>query len=181
MASKKKTYTANTELALDGGNQGRALEQGTGQGLEGTGDLGLAAGDLAVQACNTHVLLTGTLLRLDQARGTVNADNQTTSDLGIKGTRVTSLLDAVESQKLVVFKLCVLSRIDFLEYGGRDAPKNALDPGNDFVRRRVRGLVQVDDTRADVRLEVAAQRRAAVGDGREVTGADLDWTVSDQR
>lgn len=78
-----ETYTADTELALDGGNQGRALEQGTRQGLEGAGDLGLAAGHLAVQARDTDVLLAGTLLRLDEAGGAVHADNQTTSDFGL--------------------------------------------------------------------------------------------------
>lgn len=54
----------------------------------------------------------------------------------------------------------------------RHAPKNPLDPCHHFVARRVRRLVQVDHTRADVGLEVAAQRRAAVGNGREVAGTD---------
>lgn len=56
----------------------------------------------------------------------------------------------------------------------RNVPKNALDPGNDFVTGRVGGLVEVDDTRADVRLEVALQRGGAIGDRGEVTRSDED-------
>lgn len=51
-------------------------------------------------------------------------------------------------------------------------PKNALDPSDDLVRGRVGGLIEVDDTRADVLLEVALQRRAAIGDGSEVASAN---------
>ena len=124
-----RTYTADTELALDGGNQGRALEQGTGQGLEGAGDLGLAAGHLAVQARDTDVLLAGTLLRLDEASGAVHANNQTTSDFGlvllegelkqqkkggcaatyIKGTRVAGFLDTKWKWSVVVLHYFVCS------------------------------------------------------------------------
>lgn len=82
---------SDTELALDGGDQGRALEEGTGQGLEGAGELGLAAGELVVKADDGNVLLTGTLLGLDEAGGAVDADNQAAGNLGIEGTTVTSL------------------------------------------------------------------------------------------
>jgi hypothetical protein len=51
-------------------------------------------------------------------------------------------------------------------------PKNALDPSDNLVRRRIGGLVEVNDTRADVLLKVALQRRAAIGDGSEVTSAN---------
>ena len=36
---------------------------------------------------------------------------------------------------------------------------------DDFVERRVRGLVKVDHTGGDVRLEVAVERSASLGDG----------------
>jgi hypothetical protein len=39
----------------------------------------------------------------------------------------------------------------------------------------VGGLVEVDDTGGDVRLEVALQRGAAIGNRGEVTGADENW------
>lgn len=43
------------------------------------------------------------------------------------------------------------------------------------MRGRVGRLVQVDDTGANVRLEVALQWRAAIGNGGEVTSSDEDY------
>ena len=63
----------DTELTLDGADQGGTLEQRTGQGLEGARELGLAAGDLVVEADDAEVLLSGALLGLDQPSGAVNA------------------------------------------------------------------------------------------------------------
>lgn len=97
---------SDTELSLDGRNKRRTLEQSTSEGLESAGELSLATGELVVKSDNTDILLTGTLLRLDQAGGAVNTDDQTSSDLGIESTGVTSAL----------------------------ATENALDPGDDFVR-----------------------------------------------
>jgi len=57
-------------------------------------------------------------------------------------------------------------------------PKNALDPSDNLVRGRVGGLVEVDDTRADVLLEVALQRRAAIGNGSEVASANENCKFS---
>jgi hypothetical protein len=85
----------DTELTLDGGNQGRALEERTSEGLKGAAELSLATGDLVVQTDHAHVLLTGTLLGLDQTGGTVNADNQAASDLGVESTTVTGLLGSI--------------------------------------------------------------------------------------
>jgi hypothetical protein len=85
----------DTELTLDGRDQGRTLEESTSEGLEGAAELGLATGDLVVQTDHTNVLLTGTLLGLDQTGGTVNADNQAASDLGIESTTVTGLLRSI--------------------------------------------------------------------------------------
>jgi hypothetical protein len=85
----------DTELTLDGRDQGRTLEESTSEGLEGTAELGLATGELVVQTDHADVLLTGTLLGLDQASGTVNADNQAASDLGVESTTVTGLLGSI--------------------------------------------------------------------------------------
>jgi len=87
----------DTELAFDSRDQGRPLEQRTGEGLQGAAELGLATGDLVVQADDTDILFTSTLLGLDQAGGTVNADDETASDLGVKSTAVTSLVASRES------------------------------------------------------------------------------------
>lgn len=86
---------SDAELALDGRDQGRTLEQSTSQGLEGAGELGLATGQLVVEADDSNIFLSGTLLRLDETGGAVNADNQTSSDLGIEGTAVAGLLNSV--------------------------------------------------------------------------------------
>lgn len=82
----------DTELTLNGRDQGRTLEESTGEGLQSAAELSLATGNLVVEANDSNVLLTGTLLGLNETGGTVNADDQTASDLGVKGTGVTSLL-----------------------------------------------------------------------------------------
>ena len=82
---------ADAQLALDGGNEGRALEQSAGEGLESASELGLAALDLVVQADDADVLLSGTLLGLDEASGAVDADDEAAGDLGIEGTAVAGL------------------------------------------------------------------------------------------
>lgn len=56
---------SDTELTLDGRDQRRTLEQSAGEGLESAGKLSLAAGEFVVEADDSHVLLTGTLLGLD--------------------------------------------------------------------------------------------------------------------
>lgn len=81
----------DTELTLDGRDQRRALEEGSSKGLQSATELRFATRDLVVEADNTDILLTGTLLRLNQAGGTVNADDQTAGDLGVQSTTVTSL------------------------------------------------------------------------------------------
>lgn len=138
--------SSDTELSLDGGNKRGTLEESTSEGLEGAGELLLATRELVVQSDDTDILLTGTLLGLDQAGGAVDADNQTSSDLGIEGTGVTSTL----------------------------ATENALDPGDDFVRRRVGRLVEVDHTTGDVLLEITLEGSCAGRDGGEVTSANKD-------
>jgi hypothetical protein len=51
--------------------------------------------------------------------------------------------------------------------------EHALEPRHDFVRRRVRGFVQVDDAVADVLLQRALQRGVAARNGGVVPGANL--------
>lgn len=83
---------ADTELTLDSGDQRGSLEQRTRQGLQGPAELSLAARDLLVQTDHANVFFSGTLLRLDKASGTVNADDQTTGDLRIKRSTMASFL-----------------------------------------------------------------------------------------
>lgn len=84
----------DTELALDSGDERGTLEERTGEGLESARKLCLATRKLVVKADDADVLLTSTLLGLDETCSAVNADNQTSSNFGIKSTGVTSLLDA---------------------------------------------------------------------------------------
>ena len=76
---------------------------------------------------DADVLFTSTLLRLDKSCGSADADDETASDLGIESTRVTSLLDL----------------------------ENSLDPSDNFVRRRIRWLVNVQNTGLDVVFDVS--------------------------
>lgn len=86
---------SDTQLTLDGGNEGRSLEQSTGEGLEGTRKLRLASGQLVVQADHAYVLLSGTLLRLDEASGAIDADDEAAGDLWVESAAVTSLLNSI--------------------------------------------------------------------------------------
>jgi hypothetical protein len=85
----------DTELTLDSRDERRTLEERTSQGLQSAAELSLATGNLVVETNDTDVLLTGTLLGLDQTGGTVNADNQAASDLGVESTTVTGLLGSI--------------------------------------------------------------------------------------
>ena len=53
-----------------------------------------------------------------------------------------------------------------------DLPKDPLHPSHDFMTGRVGRLVKVDDTGADVGLQVTAQGGGTSGDRGEVTGTD---------
>jgi hypothetical protein len=140
---------SDTELSLDSGDQRWTLEKSTSQGLQSARKLCLSSWELVVQSNDTDVLLTGSLLGLDQTRSAVNADNQTSSNLWIEGTTVTSLLNS----------------------------EHALDPSNDFVRGWVGGLVKVNDTGADVGLQVALEWSATVWNWGEVTSTDKDCSI----
>ena len=137
---------ADTELSLDSRNKRRALEESTSESLEGARELCLSTGELAVQTEDCNIFFSCALLALHETGGAVNADNQTSSDLGIESSRVTGALDT----------------------------EHALEPCDDFVGGRVGGLVEVDDTGGDVGGQVAAERVATGGDRGEVTGADQD-------
>jgi hypothetical protein len=83
---------ADTELALDGGNERRTLEQRAGQSLQSASELGLAAGDLVMETDHANVFFSGALLRLHEAGCAVDADDQTSGNLGIEGAAVASFL-----------------------------------------------------------------------------------------
>jgi len=119
---------ADAQLALDGRDEGRALEEGARERLDGARELLLGL-EGAVEAQDADVLLacerkeerqarrasqrersgsgrTCALLRLDEAGRAVDADGEAARDLGIEGARVARLL----------------------------AAEDAADPGDDLVR-----------------------------------------------
>jgi hypothetical protein len=83
---------SDTKLTLDSRDQRRPLEERTGQGLKSSLELSLTTGNLVMKTNDADVFLSGTLLGLDQAGSTVNADDQATGDLRVKSSTVTSLL-----------------------------------------------------------------------------------------
>jgi hypothetical protein len=86
----------DTELTLDGRNERWSLEESTGKGLEGARKLRLASGQLVVHANDADILFSGSLLGLDETGRAVDANDKAASDLGVKGTTVTSLLNSIE-------------------------------------------------------------------------------------
>jgi hypothetical protein len=89
--------SSDTKLTLDGGNERGTLEESSGERLKGTRKLCLASGKLVVHANDANVFLSGSLLGLDETGGAINADDEATSDLGVKSTAVASLLDSSEA------------------------------------------------------------------------------------
>ena len=113
---------SNTQLSLDGTDKRWTLKQSSGKRLQSTRKLFLASGQFVMKPYHADVLLSSALLRLDQSRGAIDADNQTSCHFRVERSRVTCSLNA----------------------------ENALDPCDDFVRGGIRRLVKVDDTAGDV-------------------------------
>ena len=101
--------STDTELTLDGGNQWWALEQSSGQSLKRASELGLATGDLVVESDNANVFLSGTLLRLHETGGTIDTDDETTGDLGIQSTAMTSLFRSITDNREIPLPLSISS------------------------------------------------------------------------
>lgn len=106
---------SDTKLTLDGRNQGGSLEEGAGEELEDASKLCLAAGNLVVESHNRNVLLSSTLLGLDESRGSVDTNDQTSCNFGVESTAVAGLFYT----------------------------EHALYPGNDLVGGGVRWFVQL--------------------------------------
>jgi hypothetical protein len=71
------------------------LEERTGECLECAGELRFATGELVVEADDADVFFAGALLGLDEAGGSVDADDEAAGDFGVEGAAVARLLDAV--------------------------------------------------------------------------------------
>lgn len=86
---------SDTELTLNGRNEWGSLEQSSRQCFQSARKLRLAPRQLVVQADNAHILFSSSLLGLDETGGAVDADNQTTSDLGVESTTVSGLFNSL--------------------------------------------------------------------------------------
>lgn len=128
------------------------MEDGTSQLFEGLDEL-LVVFDVVVESDDTNVFLTSALLSLDQSGGTVQTDDQTTSNLGIKGTRVTGLIHL------------------------SDIFEQLLDPGDDFVGRGVGGLIQIHNTVLQMFFDGSSEGIRSVRDGGVVSRLDVHLVV----
>ena len=122
---------AHAELALNSRNERRPLEELPSESLDSTRK-GRLVFDGRVALEHGDILLSCTLLRLYEACSPVNAYDQAARDLWIKGTAVPRLFYA------------------------QDSP----NPCDNLVRRWVCRLVQVDDPRVYVILQVPLERCA---------------------
>jgi hypothetical protein len=82
-------------LSLDCRDEWRTLEQSAGKSLKGARKLSFSSWKFVMEANNADVLLSGSLLGLDETGRAIDADDEAASDLGVKGAAVTSLLDSV--------------------------------------------------------------------------------------
>jgi len=94
-------------------------------------------------------VLASSLLRLDEPGGPVNADDEASGHLGIKGSAMACFF----------------------------YPEDAPEPGNDLMGRRIGRLVEVDNARLDVGCNVALEGRAPRGDWGEVGRANQKLVV----
>eukprot|EP00964_Phaeocystis_antarctica_P140471 scaffold105341_cov63-Phaeocystis_antarctica.AAC.1 len=139
---------AHAQLALDRGDERRPLEEGAGQLVQGSSQRALAV-DGVVQPHDGDVLLARTLLRLDEARGAVDAHDEAAGDLGVERAGVARLLHA----------------------------QHPADPRDHLVRGGVGWLVEVAHAVLEVLVQRPLERRVAVGDGRVVAGAHVQLVV----
>jgi len=140
----KLVNVADAQFLLDGADKGRPLEAGSLQRVQRLPDL-LRFVQLLVQLENSHILFACGLLSLDKARCVVAAGDEAACDFWVERARVTCLLNL----------------------------KDLFDPGDDFVRRGVRGFVQVDDTVVLENVDGPLCGGVAAGQRCEVIGFDV--------
>jgi hypothetical protein len=139
---------SHTKPSLHGRDQRRALEESTSKAFDG-GREKVGVGDIVVQTNNSNVFLTGALLGLDQTSRSINANNKATSNSRIKSARVASLLDT----------------------------EDFLHPSNNFVRRGIGRLIQVDNTVLKVFFEWSTERRVTLSHRSVMASADEQLIV----
>jgi len=71
-----------------------------------------------METYHADIFFSSRLLRFDKSSGTIDADNETSSDFGVEGPGMSCFFDT----------------------------EDAFDPGDDFVGGWVGGFVEIDDT-----------------------------------
>mmetsp|Transcript_9193 Transcript_9193/g.18619 ORF Transcript_9193/g.18619 Transcript_9193/m.18619 type:complete len:212 (+) Transcript_9193:1278-1913(+) len=141
-------YGPDPQLPLDGADKRRPLKQSARQRLDSTSQFALAL-DSTMKPNESDVLLSSPLLRLNQPRSPVYANNKASRNLGIERAGVPGLLDA----------------------------EDALYPGDDLVGGGVGGLVEVYAAVGEVGFEGPGKGRAAGWDRGVVGGAGVELVV----
>ena len=140
----KLVNVADAQFLLDSADKGRSLEAGSLQRVQRLLDL-LRFVQLLVQLENSHILFACGLLGLDEASCVVAASDETASHFWVERAGVACLLNL----------------------------EDLFDPSDDFVRRGVGRLVQVDDTVVLKNVDGPLCGGVAAGQGREVRGLDV--------
>lgn len=85
--------SADAQLALDGRDERRALEQSAREGFQGARELRLSARQGVVEADYAHIFLAGALLGLHETGSAIDAHYETAGDFRIEGSAMASFLD----------------------------------------------------------------------------------------
>jgi hypothetical protein len=70
------------------------LEESSGERLQSTSKLRFSSWKLVVKADHANVLLSGSLLRLDETSSAVDADDEAAGNFWVKSSTVASLLNS---------------------------------------------------------------------------------------
>lgn len=98
-----------------------------------------------------NIFHTCRLLGLDQSGGSFEADDKAAGNLGVQSTTVASLFHI-----------------------GETLNEDFLDPSHNFVRRRVRWLIQVDNTVFNIFFNWSLQGGMALGNWGVMVGLDIE-------
>mmetsp|Transcript_12712 Transcript_12712/g.32400 ORF Transcript_12712/g.32400 Transcript_12712/m.32400 type:complete len:232 (+) Transcript_12712:697-1392(+) len=138
----------HTQASFHRCNERRALEERTCQSLNCQLEFLLILHGF-MKTKQSNILLACALLGFHQPSGTINAYNETTSHLRVKGTRMTGFLNT----------------------------QNSLDPSHNLMRGRVGRFVEIDYAISDVVVEGSLEGCTAKGIWNIVASADVQFVV----
>lgn len=140
--------SSNSQSLGDSGDKRGSLEDGTLQLGESSLELGLSF-DGSVKLEDSNVLFSSRLLGLHESSGSIQADDEASSNLRVESSRMSSLLGL----------------------------QDLLDPSDNLMGRGVGRLVEVDNTILLEDLNRSGSRRISFGDRGEMTSLDIELIV----